>query len=154
FRPPLPVAFFRRGATGARLTYFRLGRSSAVLPAPQQRREHGAENVFGSGFSAVMLVCDSRRCMSLAHGRIFCDPVSSDSNPNVGVKVNFRAITLLVAIFLAFAQPAAARTARGALGGAAGGALIGGLAGGGRGAAIGALVGAGTGALIAREGRR
>jgi hypothetical protein len=53
-----------------------------------------------------------------------------------GVEVNFRAITLLLAIFLAFAQPAAARTARGALGGAAGGALIGGLAGGGRGAAI------------------
>ena len=71
-----------------------------------------------------------------------------------GVEVNFRAITLLLAIFLAFAQPAAARTGRGALGGAAGGALIGGLAGGGRGAAIGALVGAGTGALIAREGRR
>ena len=55
---------------------------------------------------------------------------------------------------LVLAEPAAAQTARGALGGAAGGALIGGLAGGGRGAAIGALVGAGTGALIASHGRR
>jgi hypothetical protein len=69
-----------------------------------------------------------------------------------------RWITLvLVSMVIAsavWAKPAAARTARGALGGAAGGAVIGGLAGGGRGAAIGALVGAGTGALIASRGRR
>lgn len=66
-----------------------------------------------------------------------------------------RAILLvLLSTLLALAQPATARTGRGALGGAAGGALIGELAGGGRGAAIGALVGAGTGALIASHGRR
>ncbi len=69
-----------------------------------------------------------------------------------------RRTTLILAPMLIastlIAQPAAARTARGALGGSAGGALIGGLAGGGRGAAIGALVGAGTGALIASQGRR
>jgi hypothetical protein len=53
-----------------------------------------------------------------------------------------------------FAQPATARTGRGALRGAADGALIRWLASGGRGAAIGALVEAGTGALIASQGRR
>jgi len=63
-------------------------------------------------------------------------------------------LALMIIASTLLAQPATARTARGALGGAAGGALIGGLAGGGRGAAIGALVGAGTGALIASQGRR
>jgi hypothetical protein len=63
-------------------------------------------------------------------------------------------LALMVIASMLLAEPAMARTARGALGGAAGGALIGGLAGGGRGAAIGALVGAGTGALIASQGRR